>query len=291
MVRARLSPWFLLLPSLIVMAAVIGYPLLRTFYFSFTDAQLASLDTHHWAGFSNFKRLVTDLELWSAARVTLIFTVASVAIETALGLGFALVMNSAFRGRRLVRAVVLIPWAIPTVIAARMWAWMFNDLYGMINALLLKWGWISRPIAWLAEAKLSLLAVVVVDVWKTTPFMALLLLAGLQTIPQNLYEVARVDGVSTLKSFFKITLPLLRPAILVAVVFRLLDALRIFDLPFVLTSNNPSTRVLSIFAHQQLVDFQNIGYGSAVSIGIFIFIACIALIYIQINQQAWKAFQ
>jgi trehalose/maltose transport system permease protein len=176
------------------------------------------------------------------------------------------------------RAVILIPWAIPTVVSARMWNWMLHDQFGVINDLLMRLGAISTPIAWTANADTALWAVVLVDVWKTTPFMALLILAALQMLPGDIYEAARVDGVPPLRVFFRITLPLIRPALLVAVIFRALDALRVFDLIYVLTANSRDTMSMSVYARQQLVDFQEVGLGSAASTLIFLIIALLIVI-------------
>ena len=163
------------------------------------------------------------------------FTLVSVSIETVLGIVVALILNAAFPGRGIMRAIILIPWAIPTVVSAKMWNWMLHDQFGVINDMLLRLGLIAAPITWTANPDTALWAVVMVDVWKTTPFMALLILAALQMLPQDIYEAARVDGVHPVRVFFRVTLPLIRPALLVAVIFRALDALRVFDLIYVLT--------------------------------------------------------
>ncbi len=278
------TAWKFCLPAIVILAVVAFYPLFRTFYFSFTDATLAGLEEVHWIGFENYSYLLTDRDWWRSVANTLIFVGFSVSLETVLGLGIALVLKSHFPGRGLLRAAILIPWAIPTVVSAKMWAWMFNDLYGVINKILMDWQWIDQPIAWLAEPDLALATVVVVDVWKATPFMTLLILAGLQSIPHSIYEVAKIEGVSPIKRFFHITLPLVRPALVVAVIFRTLDALRVFDLPYILTSNSRSTAVMSVYARQQLIDFQEIGYGSAASFLIFFIIALITVIYLSLNR-------
>jgi trehalose/maltose transport system permease protein len=175
---------------------------------------------------------------------------------------------------------VLVPWAIPTVVSARMWNWMLHDQFGVINDLLRRAGLIDAPIAWTANPDTALWAVVMVDVWKTTPFMALLILAALQMLPKDIYEAARVDGVSAWRVFWRVTLPLIRPALLVAVLFRALDAMRMFDLVYVLTANSRDTMSMSVFARQQLVDFQEVGYGSAASTLIFLVIALLAALYL-----------
>ncbi|CAO3380843.1 Maltodextrin ABC transporter, permease protein MdxF [Azospirillum argentinense] len=263
MQQRRRAAWLFLLPMLVVLAGVAGWPLFRTVFFSFTDATLATLDGFQGVGLDNYLWLVRDPVWWRAVWNTLVFTVVSVGIETALGLGIALILNAHLPGRGLLRAAVLIPWAIPTVVSAQMWGWMFHDLYGVVNAALMGLGVIAEPRAWTADPDLALPVVIAVDVWKSTPFMALLILAALQMLPRDLYEAARVDGVHPVKVFLRITLPLIRPALMVAVLFRTLDALRVFDLMYVLTGNSRSTMSMSVYARQYLIDFQDLGYGSA----------------------------
>ncbi|TVZ54474.1 MULTISPECIES: carbohydrate ABC transporter permease [Azospirillum] len=261
--QRRRAAWLFLLPMLVVLAGVAGWPLFRTVFFSFTDATLATLDDFQGVGLDNYLWLMRDPVWWRAVWNTLVFAVVSVGIETALGLGIALILNAHLPGRGLLRAAVLIPWAIPTVVSAQMWGWMFHDLYGVVNAILMGLGLIAKPRAWTADPDLALPVVIAVDVWKSTPFMALLILAALQMLPRDLYEAARVDGVHPVKVFVRITLPLIRPALMVAVLFRTLDALRVFDLMYVLTGNSRSTMSMSVYARQYLIDFQDVGYGSA----------------------------
>jgi len=276
------AAWLFLTPMLAVLALVAGWPLLRTIAFAFTDANLGDLSVAEYIGFYNFGALLTDPDWWQAVRNTLVFTVATVSAETVLGLIIALALNVNFAGRGILRAAVLIPWAIPTVVSAKMWAWMYNDVFGVINEMLMGIGLIAKPIAWTASPDTALLAVIIVDIWKTTPFMALLILAGLQMLPQECYEAARVDGIHPIKVFFRVTLPLLKPALLVAIIFRTLDALRIFDLIYVLTGNNTSTMSMSVYARQQLVDFQDVGYGSAAATLLFLIIAVITVVYLTV---------
>lgn len=272
--------WAFLLPTLTLLALVAGWPLLRTVYLGFTDAALGDLAGAGWVGLENFRALLADPDWWRSVANTLIFTAASVTLETVLGLGIALVLDARIKGQGVVRAAVLIPWAIPTVVSAKMWAWMLNDLYGVVNAALLGLGLARQPIAWLADDALALGAVIAVDVWKTTPFVTLLLLAGLKSIPRDVYEAAKVDGASPIRVFFSVTLPLLRPALVVAVIFRTLDALRVFDVVYVLMGNARATATMSIYARQQLVDFQDAGYGSAVSTLVFLVIAAVTVVYL-----------
>jgi trehalose/maltose transport system permease protein len=278
------SAWLFMAPMLIVLALVAGWPLVRTMWFGFTDANLSDLGAAEFVGFVNYYYLLTDPDWWNAVWNTLVFTGVSLTLETILGMAIALTLNAHFRGRGLLRAAVLIPWAIPTVVSAQMWNWMYHDVFGVINEVLRALGLITQPIAWTASPDTALIAIIMVDVWKTTPFMALLLLAGLQMLPQECYESARVDGVHPIKVFFKVTLPLLRPALMVAIIFRALDALRIFDLIYVMTGNNKATMSMSVYARQQLVDFQDVGYGSAAATLLFLIIAMITVIYLTLGK-------
>jgi len=290
--RARTAIWFLA-PMLLVLAAVGGWPLMKTVWFGFTDAGLADLSGAAFVGFDNYYAvidgeavgLLADPEWWRAVANTIVFTVVSVGLETVLGLVIALVLHQPFRGRGLVRAAVLIPWAIPTIVSARLWAWMLHDQFGLLNDLLMGLGLLAEPVAWLAEPELAMAAVILVDVWKTTPFMALLLLAALQMLPRDCYEAARIDGASATRRFFTITLPLIRPALMVAVVFRCLDALKVFDVIYVLTANNPRTMSMSIYARQALVEFQEAGYGSAASTLLFLIVALFITAYLMLGRE------
>ena len=286
-----------LLPMLAALFFVAAWPLFRTIYFSFTDAKLTSLYDSKLIGFDNYlnwrtlssgrtiyRGTLVDPAWWNAVWNTFRFAVVSVSIETVLGLLVALVLNAEFKGRALVRAAILVPWAIPTIVSAKMWGWMFNDQFGIFNDMLLRVGLIDHKIAWTANADTAMWAVLIVDIWKTTPFMALLCLAGLQMIPRDMYEAARIDGINPIKVFFKITLPLVRPALMVAIIFRLLDALRIFDLIYVLTPNSSQTKTMSIISRENLIDFDNFAYGSAQSTLLFLIIALSVVLYIWIGR-------
>ncbi|ANT50844.1 carbohydrate ABC transporter permease [Mesorhizobium amorphae] len=284
------AAWLFLAPMLVVLAAVAGWPLLRTIYFSFTDTSLADLEAGRWIGFANYfsvlsmpsgrvlyDGLLVDPAWWRAVWNTVRFAVISVTCETVLGMIVALVLNAEFPGRGFVRAAVLIPWAIPTIVSAKMWQWMLNDQFGIINDVLLSLGLIGTKIAWTASGDTAMVAVLIVDIWKTTPFMALLILAALQMLPREIYEVARIDGVSPWRVSWKVTLPLIRPALMVAVVFRGLDALRIFDLIYVLTPNNAHTKSISVFARENLFEFDKFAYGSAASTLLFLILALLTM--------------
>lgn len=274
------SAWLFLTPMLVVLALVAGWPLAKTIAYGFTDASLIDPAAAQFVGFDNFAYLLLDANWWTAVWNTVVFAAISVSLETVLGLVIALALNAQFRGRGGLRAAILIPWAIPTVVSAQMWSWMFNDVFGVINHVLLALGLIAQPVAWLASPDTALLSIILVDVWKTTPFMALLLLAGLQMLPKECFESARVDGVHPLKVFFRITLPLLKPTLMVAIIFRLLDALRMFDLVYVMSGNSRDTMSMSVYARQQLIDFGDLGFGSAAATLIFAIIALFTAVYL-----------
>ena len=286
--QVRLA-WILVLPTLLVVVLVAGYPLAQVFYWSFFKADIACVEPPEFVGLENYAYLFQDPDFRQALWNTLKFTVVSVSLETVLGLAIALIIHSNFRGRGLVRTAILIPWAIPTVVSAKMWQWMLNDVYGVINVLGVKLGLLSQKVAFLARPELLLPSIIAVDVWKTTPFMALLLLAGLQMIPEELYEAASIDGASRWQQFWSITLPLLTPALVVALIFRTLDALRVFDVVFVMSGVNPATRTLAVYNRQTLVDFQDLGYGSAISVAILVIIFAFVLLYMRtVGKEALK---
>jgi trehalose/maltose transport system permease protein len=262
--RAR-TAWLLLTPMLAALAAVTLWPLGRTVWFSFTDATLFDLVAARFVGPDNFALLLADPQWWRSTWNTLVFTTVSVVLEVCLGFVIALALHAQFPGRGPLRAAILIPWAIPTVVSAKMWGWMFHDVYGVVNAILLNIGIIAAPVAWTASPNLAMATLIAVDVWKTTPFVVLLLLAGLQMLPQDYYDAAEVDGASPVMRFFRITVPLMKPALAVAAIFRVLDAMRIFDLVYVLTGSNRETMTMAVYARQQLIDFQDFGAGSAAS--------------------------
>jgi trehalose/maltose transport system permease protein len=277
--RQATLAYALIAPTLAVLLGVALYPLLQTVLLSLTNARLGSSRPSVFVGLQNYIDLLGDATFRAAVFNTLYFTLVSVALELALGLGIALVVNSRFRGRGLARATVLIPWAIPTVVSTQMWRWMLNDVFGVMNDFLTRLHLISGPIAWTAMPGIAMHAVIAVDVWKTTPFMALLLLAGLQVIPTELYEAATVDGASRIRQFFAVTLPLLRQVIMVALVFRTLDALRVFDVVFVLTAGASGTESMATYNRHILIDFQQLGYGSSISVVIFLLIMVFTILY------------
>jgi multiple sugar transport system permease protein len=229
-------------------------------------------------GLANYRFLLGDSRFFSALANTLYFAAVSLTVEVAIGLPIALVLHHAFPGRGVLRATVLVPWAIPTVVSARMWAWMFNPDYGVLTKLLH-----TRDVDFFGTPAYAMHAAILVDVWKSTPFVALLLLAGLAGIPDELYRAARVDGASRWRTFFAITLPLLRPALVVTILFRGLDALRVFDAIYILTGGGPAntTETLSIYAYKTMMHSGDFGYGSALAVATFIVVVLASVLHLR----------
>jgi trehalose/maltose transport system permease protein len=282
--QTRLA-WLLLLPALAAVAFVAMYPLGRTIYQSFTNQEfLAGLEPTKWVGLQNYRDVWHDTIFRDSIVETIKFTLITVSFEFVLGLVIALVVNSSFKGRGVMRAVMLVPWAIPTVVAAQMWKWMLDDVFGVVNDFGTRTHILSHSRAWISDPGTALASVCAVDIWKTTPFVALLLLAGLQVIPKDLYEAANVDGASKLQQFWKITLPLLKPAILVTLIFRTLDALRVFDVFYVFFGNRLDTQTMAIYAQSTIVGDGHVGYGAAISVAIFLIISLFVVIYVTLTR-------
>ena len=278
--QTRLA-WILLAPSLIVVALIALIPLAQTFWQSLTNARLASERPVMFVGLANYANLLTDSDFRWSVWIAVQFTVVTVFFEFVLGLIIALVVNSNFKGRGFMRAAMLVPWAIITVVSAQMWKWMYNDVYGVINDFLVNVIHVlPSNVAWISNPATQMPAIEAIDIWKATPFVALLLLAGLQVIPTDIYEAARVDGANGLQQFWSLTLPLLKPAILVTMIFRTLDALRVFDVFYVMFGSNPTTMPMAVYAQQYLVSFAQLGYGSAVAIAIFLIIGIFVVAYV-----------
>jgi multiple sugar transport system permease protein len=275
----------LVTPAVIVMCAVVFFPILATVWLSLHKYNLKyPYLGQPFVGLDNYVKILSDGRFLNSLKVTTLFTVSSVSVELVLGMAIALLLNRPFKGRGLVRTAVLVPWALTTVVMARMWAWIFNSEYGVFNAILYGLGFIDQYIPWVADTQFALWAAVGADIWKTTPFMALLLSAGLQTIPRELYEASMVDGASGWKQFWSITIPILKPTILVALLFRTLDAARVFDLLFVLTGGGPgfATESLSIYTYRSLFVNLDFGYGSALAVATFLYVMLISFIYIKV---------
>lgn len=238
----------------------------------------------NFIGLKAYGNLIKDTRFWKALGHTLIFTVISVGIELVLGMLLALIMNKAMKGISLVRTVALIPWAIPTAVSAMIWSYLYDGSYGIVSFLFNKLGIINSQSAMLLTSHGAMSAAIIADVWKTTPYMALLLLAGLQVIDRGLYESSAIDGAGPVVTFFKITLPLVKPSLLVALLFRTLDAFRVYDLIAILTGGGPGngTESLSIYAYKLMFDQSNYGYSSVVVMGMFVVVAIIAFLYVKV---------
>jgi multiple sugar transport system permease protein len=268
-------------PSLAVIALVAAYPILYAVWLSLNEYSVITPGLSRFVGLDNYIDALSSAKFWEAMRTTVLFTVISVGLELVIGLGMALVMHRAFRGRALLRAVVLVPWAILTVVTAITWRTIFEPELGFVNTTLTALSLPGGDVVWLGEEGYALAAMIFADVWKTAPFMALLLLAGLQGIPDELHDAAKVDGANTWQRFRSITLPLLVPAITVALIFRTLDALRVFDLPYVLTKGANGTETLSLLAQAELVANRNTGFGSALAVLTFLTVMGISFLYIR----------
>jgi len=281
--RNRIALQFLV-PSLLFIVVFSLYPIIESFRLSFYRLIL----TLPWlgqkfVGWENYSDLLTDPVALKSLLTTLLFVGVTAPLEVMLGLGMALVLNESFRGRGLLRAAALIPWAIPTVVSSQMWRFIFNDRYGLFNYFLFG-DKTQHYLAPLADPQLALLSIMAADVWKTSAFAALIILAGLQTIPDELYEAAGIDGATTWQKFRRITLPLVKPAILLALLFRTIDALRVFDLVFVMTQGGPAdaTNVLQFYGYKKSFAEGMIGYGSTISVMVFFLSLLFALLYVRL---------
>ena len=286
--RQKRLAWFLIAPAVLVVLVIIAYPTIQVLVFSFMKYKLDGVTPLSFVGLSNYVFVLTDPDWWSAVQVTLIFTVISVVLESVLGLVIAMVANSKFKGRTLLRVAILVPWAIPTVVSSQIWRWMVNDIYGVVNLVLIKLHLITQGIAWLATPATALPVIIAVDVWKATPFMALLLLAGLQLIPKDLYEAGAIDGASKVRQFWAITLPLVTPTLLVALIFRTLDALRVFDIFYIMVGGQGNMLTMAVYNQQQLISFLDAGVGSATSVIILVIIMLFVVLYTRFSRTSFE---
>ncbi|MEO1210695.1 MAG: sugar ABC transporter permease [Cyanobacteria bacterium J06638_20] len=270
--RDRRIGWMLTLPALLLLLAVFAYPIGLAFWQSFITKNLGTELQPQFAGLQNYVRMAQDGRFWQSLWNSAVFTTLSIIIEFLLGLGIALVLNQAFRGRNIIRTIAILPWALPTALIALAWTWIFNDQFGVVNDLLLRLRLIDSGINWLGNPTLAMVAVIIADVWKTTPFISILLLAGLQSIPDNLYEAHRIDGANAWQSFWQITLPLLLPQIVIALVFRFAQAFGIFDLIAVMTGGGPggATEMVSLYIYSTVMRYLDFGYGAALVVVTFL---------------------
>jgi len=270
--REQRTAWVLLLPALILLLFVFAYPIGRAFWLSLFTKNLGTELQPVFSGLYNYVRMAGDGRFWQTFWTTTVFTTSSVVLELLLGMGIALVLNQKFLGRNFVRTTAILPWALPTALIGLAWAWIFNDQFGVVNDLLRRIGIISTGINWLGDPGLAMLAVILADVWKTTPFISILLLAGLQSISPDLYEAHSIDGAKPWQNFTRITLPLLMPQILIAVLFRFAQAFGIFDLIAVMTGGGPggATEVVSLYIYSTVMRYLDFGYGAALVVVTFL---------------------
>jgi multiple sugar transport system permease protein len=263
--------WLLTLLAILILLMVFAYPIGRAFWLSLFSQNLGTELQAEFTGFDNYARLVGDGRFWQSMWHTTVFTVSSIALELVLGMAIALVLNQAFFGRGLVRTAALIPWALPTAVMGLAWAWIFNDQFGVANDILRLLP-VVEPITWLGEPIPAMIALIAADVWKTTPFFAIILLAGLQSISKDLYEAHAIDGASPVQSFVQITLPLLTPQILIALLFRFAQAFGIFDLVLVMTGGGPAnaTEMISLYIYDTVRRYLDFGYGAALVVVTFL---------------------
>lgn len=276
----RTARWFVT-PALGLMAIVALLPISYAVWLSLHQYSVRTPGLSRFVGFQNYVTALTSDSWWQAVGQTFIIAIISVALEVVLGVMMALLLNLAFRGRAVLRSVLLMPYAVLTVVSAITWKNMFDPHLGLVTNVLQALGLPGGDVIWLAQPGYAVAVVILAEVWKTTPFAALLILAGLQVIPSEVYEAASVDGATKTQQFFQITLPLLRPAILLAGMLRLLDALRIFDLPFVLTGGTNGTATMTFVSYVALREERLIGEGSALSLLTFFFVMVVALVYLR----------
>ncbi len=284
--------WILLFPALFLLFLVFLYPISRAFVLSLFTQNLGTQLEPVFSGLANYQRMLGDGRFWQSLNNTAIFTVISVSLELVLGLCIALVLNQSFFGRGIVRTIAIIPWALPTSIMGLAWAWIFNDRFGVANDILQRFGLIETGINWLGEPGLAMVAIIIADVWKTTPFISIILLAGLQSISQDLYEAHKIDGANPWQSFYQITLPLLMPQIMIALLFRFAQAFGIFDLVQVMTGGGPagSTETVSIYIYSTVMRYLDFGYGAALVVATFmILITTVALVAWLFNSYRFKS--
>jgi multiple sugar transport system permease protein/N,N'-diacetylchitobiose transport system permease protein len=273
----------LLLPSVVVVFGIVIYPILRTLYSSLYDINSPFPGSYPFVGLDNYANAVGNPDFWAAVERTAYFTIVSTGLELVFGLGIAMLLNAPLRARWLFRSIVVLPWALPTIVNGALWRYIYNAQYGVLNAILTQIGLQNHYHAWLNSQTFALNAVIFADVWKNTSLVAFLLLAGLTTIPRELYEAAKVDGVSAWQAFWRITLPMLKPAIVVVLVLRTIEAFKVFDIIYVMTRGGPAngTQSVALYTYQQAFSNELFGYGAALATLIVVFIAAFAIVYMR----------
>ncbi|WOD38519.1 sugar ABC transporter permease [Nodosilinea sp. E11] len=285
--REQRTGWLLMIPAMLLLLLVYAFPILRAFWLSFFTENLSTNLEPVFSGLDNYALMAQDGRFWQSMRNTTVFTVTTLIFELILGLLIALCLDQAFRGRGWVRTIAILPWALPTALIALAWRWIFNTEFGVWNDLLLRFQLIDNPVNWLGEPFWAMVAVIAADVWKTTSFVAILLLAGLQSISQDLYEAHSLDGASPWQSFRQITLPLIAPQIVIATLFRFAQSFGIFDLIQVMTGGGPggATEMVSIYIYAAVMRYLDFGYGAAlVTVTFVLLVAVVALSWLYLSR-------
>jgi trehalose/maltose transport system permease protein len=286
--------WFLVTPVCLVLLLIVGYPLAQAFVLTFQKAKLDGSIPSIFVGIDNYVRLFGDPQFLGSIWNSLRFTFIAVPIEGVLSVLLAVAANSTFKGRWILRFAILAPWAVPSVATSEIWRWMFHDVYGLINYVLIGFGnvfhlqFLSVGIPWLALPQTAMWAIVAVDVWRSSPYVAMILLAGLQLVPRELYDAATIDGATTWKRFWHITLPILAPTLLVALILRTVDAFRMFDLVAVMTEGDADTATAAFYNKQVLIDFNNAGLGSTISVVILLISLSFVFLYSRLLKRSFE---
>lgn len=282
-ISERKMAFFLILPAVIIIFVIVIYPLINTFIQSFYDFNLAFPNLKKFIALGNYVNILKQSLFWRSLLYTIYFSVISIVLEVIIGFIVALILNENFRGKWVVRTLIIVPWAIPPVVNATIWKWIANPEYGSLNSILMSLGIIDKYRIWLSDPFWSIILVAVADVWKYIPLVAILLLAALQTIPETLYEAAKIDGASPIKRVFNITIPLIKPALIVVLILRTLEAFKVFDLIFIMTRGGPAfkTTFISYYIYVETFTNMNIGKGASIAYIIAIFMTFISYLYIR----------
>ena len=271
----------LLAPAFALLALIVVYPIGKLFYNSFFDMRLSGGQGAKWIGWQNYADMIKDSAFWDATWNTVLITLVTVPGALLVGLGLALLANLPFKRQWPVRLALLLPWALPLAFAGLIWAWFFHTEYGFINDVWIRFG--GEPRMWLLSPVSAFTAICIAIIWKSSSFMALILLAGLQMIPKSLYEAAEVDGASRWQQFWQITIPMLMPSIVVALIFRTITALQTFDIPYTMTKGGPgnATETLAMYIHKTTIDYLDVGFGSTLAVGMFVLSLILTVVYLR----------
>ena len=282
-ISERKMAFFLILPAVIIIFAIVIYPLINTLVQSFYDFNLAFPNLKKFIALGNYVNILKQSLFWRSLLYTVYFSVISIVLEVIIGFIIALILNENFRGKWAVRTLIIVPWAIPPVVNATIWRWIANPEYGSLNSILMSLGIIHKYRVWLSDPFWSIILVAIADVWKYIPLVAILLLAALQTIPETLYEAAKIDGASPIRRVFSITIPLIKPALIVVLILRTLEAFKVFDLIFIMTRGGPAfkTTFISYYIYVETFTNMNIGKGASIAYIIAIFMTFISYLYIR----------